>query len=95
MSRFFTLFKMLHRFSLILLGLVSLNARGAEPAVSKVDFNRDVRPILANHCWNCHGLDEASRKAKLRLDLPEHATRKTASDDFAIVPGDPDSSALV
>ena len=56
----------------------------AEPAL---DFNRDVRPILANHCWNCHGQDEGSRKASLRLDSRAAAMSKTVSDEHAIVPG--------
>ena len=94
MSRFPTLFKGLYRISLIL-GLLNMHAQGAEPVVSKIDFNRDIRPILSNHCWNCHGQDEASRKAKLRLDIRDHAIGKTASDDFAIVPGDSNSSAMV
>ena len=36
-----------------------------------VDFDRDIRPILATHCLSCHGPDERSRKAKLRLDVPD------------------------
>lgn len=65
-----------------------------EPA-TKVDFNRDVRPILANHCWNCHGQDESSRKAKLRLDQRPAALAKTKDNDHPIVPNDPAASALV
>ncbi|HUQ72113.1 MAG TPA: DUF1553 domain-containing protein [Planctomycetaceae bacterium] len=76
----------------ILIGGTSL--RGAEPE-RPVDFNRDVRPILANHCWNCHGPDEASREAELRLDLRDAALAKTAEGRRAIVPGDPAASALV
>ena len=94
MSRFSTLFNGLYRICLIL-GLLNMHAQGAEPVASKIDFNRDIRPILSNHCWNCHGQDEASRKAKLRLDIRDHAIGKTASDDFAIVPGDSNSSAMV
>ena len=94
MSRFPTLFNGLYRISLIF-GLLNMHAQGAEPVASKIDFSRDIRPILSNHCWNCHGQDEASRKAKLRLDIRDHAIGKTASDDFAIVPGDSDSSAMI
>lgn len=60
-----------------------------------VDFNRDVRPILANHCWSCHGRDEASRKAGLRLDTRDAALAAGDSGQPAIVPGQPASSALL
>ena len=43
-------------------------ARAADP-----DFTRDVRPILSQHCFKCHGPDETARKAKLRLDTREAA----------------------
>jgi hypothetical protein len=67
---------------------------GAEPA-SRVDFNRDVRPILTNHCWNCHGPDEASREAGLRLDLRDNAIAAAESGRHAIVLGKPEESELV
>ncbi len=55
-----------------------------------VDFNRDVRPILADHCFACHGPDKNQRKADLRLDI-----RAVAVDTGALVPGNPDESELV
>ncbi len=60
-----------------------------------VDFNRDVRPVLAKNCYACHGRDEARREKKLRLDVREAATRPLEDDNAAIVPGDPDSSELI
>ncbi len=51
-----------------LIVLVSLGAAPAARAQEKVDFNRDVRPILSNNCFQCHGPDEKTRKGKLRLD---------------------------
>src|SRR5690554_4436434 len=44
--------------------LFASTVRGAD----RLDFNRDVRPILSNHCWSCHGPDEAVRQGGLRLD---------------------------
>jgi hypothetical protein len=60
------------------------------PATPRVDFAREIRPILAQHCWSCHGPDEKSRKAELRLDQ-----RETALAAGAVVPGDPSASELV
>src|SRR5262245_40801429 len=58
-----------------------------------VSYLKEVRPILAQHCYQCHGPDEAARKGKLRLDLKEHALaeRKGA---HVIAPGDPDGSLV-
>jgi len=59
------------------------------------DFARDVRPILSNRCFKCHGPDEGRREAGLRLDLREDALRQLDSGSRAIVPGHPDDSELI
>ena len=59
-------------------------------AASPIEYNRDVRPILADHCFACHGADSASREADLRLDV-----RDAAIDAAAISPGKINDSELI
>jgi mono/diheme cytochrome c family protein len=85
-----------------LLGVGFLIAAGAAAAPGgderrgdgKIDYTRDVRPILANHCLLCHGPDAKGRKADLRLDVREVATA-VRDGAAAIVPGKPELSALI
>ncbi|MFZ9437159.1 MAG: PSD1 and planctomycete cytochrome C domain-containing protein [Opitutales bacterium] len=60
------------------------------PSAAKVDYNEDVRPILSENCFYCHGPDGNKRKAKLRLDVRADALAKKA-----FVPGDADASELI
>jgi hypothetical protein len=64
-------------------------------AAGPLTYNRDVRPILSDNCFACHGPDKANRKAGLRLDERESATAPVKSGSTAIVPGDVKKSALV
>jgi hypothetical protein len=66
----------------------------ATACADKLDFNREIRPILSEKCYHCHGSDEGSRKAKLRLDVRTEAV-KARDGVKAIVPGDLAESELV
>ena len=54
-----------------------------------INFNRDVRPILSDNCWSCHGPDKGNRKAKLRLDISDH------SKSGVIIPGNALESTMI
>jgi len=62
---------------------------------AEVDFSRDVQPILAEHCWHCHGTDADDRKSELRIDLRDNALKGGESGTAAIVPGKPEESELI
>ena len=72
--------------------LATADPPGGGPRVERLDFNRDVRPILSDRCFGCHGPDGAAQKAGLRLDTPEGAFAALRSGHRAIVPGDLDAS---
>ena len=79
----------LYRLSIFLIITSSSLLRSEE-----IEFNRDIRPLLTDRCFSCHGPDERARKAKLRLDTFEGAT-KDLGGYAAIIPGDPENSELV
>jgi len=82
----------------VLLGMLTgfCAAAANKPASSpSIDFNREIRPILSENCFKCHGPDDKERKAKLRFDRKEDAFKAAKSGDLAIVPGQPAKSKMV
>ncbi|HIM30378.1 MAG TPA: c-type cytochrome, partial [Planctomycetes bacterium] len=76
--------------------LVSVTAPvGNVAAAEKIDFSRDILPLLSNNCFQCHGPDEEQREAELRLDVRERALADRDSGSIAIVPFKSQASAVV
>ncbi|HET6884041.1 MAG TPA: PSD1 and planctomycete cytochrome C domain-containing protein [Pirellulales bacterium] len=76
--------------------LILISAPGIQlTAAAPPDFQRDVEPIFAEHCAQCHGVDAKERKSGLRLDLRENALKGGDSGMAALVPGQPEQSELV
>ncbi|MBS1790961.1 MAG: DUF1549 domain-containing protein [Acidobacteria bacterium] len=69
--------------------------QAAQPATRRIDFNRDIHPILSDKCFACHGPDATAKKIKLRLDSEASATADLGRGRRAIVPGDVEKSLLV
>ena len=78
-----------------ILPLFATSALLLQAAESHISFNRDIRPIMADTCFRCHGPDKSSRMANLRLDLRDEALKPTRRGDIPIVPGDPDKSLII
>ena len=78
-------------FTILCLLLFASVARAADT----VSFSREIMPILSDNCLACHGHDEKTRKAGLRLDIREGALAKNKEGIAAIIPGKPDESELI
>lgn len=88
-------FRFLH---VVALGFIAISASlslGQSAFAQTIDFQRDIQPILAEHCTACHGADNENRHAGLQLDLREMALKGGESGAAAIVPGKPDASELI
>ena len=74
--------------------LIGVAAAAVAAEKSRVDFGRDIRPLLSDTCYTCHGPDGESREADLQLDKKEIVFGTLPSDNVAIVPGHADQSEL-
>ena len=88
-------------FAVVLLSVARLPgqspaARNAQDAGARetVEFNRDIRPVLSDRCYTCHGPDQARRRTKLRFDVEADA-KQDLGGRFAIVPGDAEKSEII
>jgi len=82
----------MRRVSILVLGWA---LAGAARGDGRVRFNRDIRPIMSDTCFHCHGPDKNARKGGLRLDLREEALKPAKSGEIPIVPGKPDESLVI
>src|SRR5258707_14205487 len=69
-------------------------ARAANEPAKSIDFNRDIRPILSENCYQCHGPDKNKRKADLRLDTKDGLFEELGGA-VPVVPGKPEESDLL
>ena len=80
----------------LLYGVINL-ANAKKQKENLISYNRDIRPVLSDKCFSCHGPDVSKVKAGLRLDLPASAFAELEKNKghFAIVPGNPEKSELI
>ena len=76
--------------------LTSAQSRqAASPTATPIDFNRQIRPLLSDRCYRCHGPDSAKRKAKLRLDTREGLFKEADNGLAVVAPRDVEKSDLI
>src|SRR5262245_26296557 len=86
---------------LVVTGIVSVRAQGpatsssAAASPATIQFNRDIRPILSDKCFTCHGPDKAKRVTQFHFDVEEAAKQALPGGRFAVLGGDPGKSALI
>src|SRR5438067_1724165 len=76
-----------------MVALIAVSLSATHAGAADVEFNRDIRPILSDHCFTCHGPDNNLRKAKLRLDV-ETGTKPLRGGASVVAPGKPADSEL-
>src|SRR5881398_2878762 len=77
-------------YSFVCFGALLAYAASDAAGTARVEFNRDIRPILSENCFACHGPDRAQRKANLRLDQ-----RPAAMERGVLAPGHPEKSGFI
>jgi hypothetical protein len=75
--------------------LLGISLAAALSQAATISFNRDIRPIMSDTCFRCHGPDKSSRIAGFRLDVREEALQPLKDGAIPIVPGDPGKSAII
>jgi hypothetical protein len=83
------------RLSTLVCSFVAAGLLAVDDTSEPVRFNRDIRPMMSDTCFHCHGFDPKSRKGGLRLDIREEALKAGKSGEIAIVPGKPDQSEII
>ncbi len=83
------------RVVLVIALYVASPAANAQEAPEPIEFNRDIRPILSDNCYQCHGPDSNKRQAELRLDDKQGLFNELPSGTRAVVPGKPAESELL
>ena len=79
----------------VAIGFLTPVVQAASGAHGPLEFNRDIRPLLSEQCFSCHGFDNHQRKAQLRLDIRDDALKGGKSGKPSVTPGKPEASELV